>query len=57
MKLARIVLLIAVLATAASCVAPEPYNGRGVEEGGNVGCPRGYPEDYFPNRPDYRCSR
>lgn len=56
MKLARIVLLIALLAAAASCVL-EPYSGRGVQEGGSVGCPRGYPEDYFANRPDYRCSR
>jgi hypothetical protein len=57
MKLIKIVVLVAVLMTAGSCVAPEPYDGRGVQEGGNIGCPRGYPEDYFPNRPDYRCSR
>ena len=57
MKLASIILLMAALLTAAACVAPEPYNGRGVEEGGSYGCPRGYPEDYFSNRPDYRCSR
>ena len=57
MKLARVILLMALLAAGASCVAPEPYNGRGVEEGGSIGCPRGYPEDYFANRPDYWCSR
>ena len=57
MKLIKMVALIAVLMTAVSCAAPEPYDGRGVQEGGNIGCPRGYPADYFPNRPDYRCSR
>ena len=56
MKAGRMILLVAVLLVMASCVL-EPYNGRGVQEGGNLGCPRGYPDDYFPNRPDHPCGR
>ncbi len=48
-------LLVAILLAASSCaVLPQADGDRGYGER-DYRCPRGYPEGYFSNRPDYDC--